>query len=182
VPPRPARIEARRRAGIALRLAAPCALAAAASTGLAVACSAEIDVAPVAPDAAGDEGSVSPDDCPTAVPVTGASCALPDGTTCDFGQCGTRLARCTRGVWQVGANAPPSPPCPADPPSADVGCPACWPAAVVCTYGSTSCAAPDASLNTAVASCPAGTWVIDIRPCRDGGGPDVQGDAGPDAD
>lgn len=131
----------------------------------------------------GDEGtSLSRAECPTAAPSNGSLCTLPEGTTCDFGLCGTRLARCTRGAWQVGSNLPPSPPCPTDPPTPEVTCPACWPAQISCTYGSTDCSAEDASLRTAIASCPAGRWVVDIRPCRDGGGADVQGDGEPDAD
>jgi hypothetical protein len=133
-------------------------------------------------DGGEESGSVQRADCPTGEPPNGSPCQLPEGTTCDFGQCGTRLASCTQGAWIFGGNGPPRPPCPVDPPNTDLPCPACWPAAVSCTYGSTSCSAADASVNTAIASCPHGTWVLDIRPCRDGGGPDVQGDAGADAD
>jgi hypothetical protein len=164
-------------AQIALVLALGCALMAAAG-----ACADDSTATPEVEDGGGEGGSVSRDDCPAAAPVNGSVCLLPEGTTCDFGLCGTRLARCSQGVWQLGANAAPRPPCPADPPSTDIPCPACWPVAVSCTYGSTDCRAEDASLNTAIASCPNGTWVIDIRPCRDGGGPDVQGDGEPDAD
>lgn len=131
----------------------------------------------------GDEGgSVQRAECPTAEPADHSLCLLPEGTTCNFGQCGTILARCTQGAWIMGGNAKPRPLCPADPPNPDLQCPACWPAGGICTYGSTDCSAADASVNTAVASCPQGTWVLDIRPCRDGGGPDVQGDAEADAD
>lgn len=135
-----------------------------------------------AADGGEESGSVQRPDCPTAEPPNGSLCQLPEGTTCDFGQCGTRLGRCKRGAWIFGGNGPPSPPCPVDPPNTDLPCPPCWPAAVSCTYGSTNCSAADASVNTAIASCPRGTWVLDIRACRDGGGPDVQGDGGPDAD
>jgi hypothetical protein len=133
-------------------------------------------------DSGQETSSVTLAECPPAEPTNGSVCLLPEGTTCDFGQCGTRLAQCTRGTWRLGANAAPNPPCPADPPSTDMKCPACWPAKVKCTYGSTDCSAADASVNTAIASCPNGTWLLDIRPCRDGGGPDVQGDGGADAD
>lgn len=146
------------------------------------ACADDLESTPPEADGGGETGSVSSDDCPGAIPTNGAVCLLPEGTTCDFGQCGTRLARCTRGAWQVGGNPDASPPCPTDPPSADGGCPACWPSNLACTYGSTNCSAEDASINTAIATCPSGTWVLDIRPCRDGGGPDVQGDGEPDAD
>jgi hypothetical protein len=133
-------------------------------------------------DGGEESGSVQRADCPTAEPTNGSLCLLPEGTTCDFGQCGTRLAQCFRGAWRLAGNAPPSPPCPADPPTENVKCPACWPKMVSCTYGSTNCSAPDASTNTAIASCPNGTWLLDIRPCRDGGGADVQRDGEPDAD
>jgi len=139
---------------------------------------------PPPPDGGDDGGQVATSDCPTIEPRNGAECLLPQGTTCDFGQCGTRLAECTRGAWRVGSNTPPRPPCPVLPPNPDTPCPACWPAEISCTYGSSDCSLADASPNTAIASCPkgaSGNWVFDIRPCRDGGGPDVQGDA-PDAD
>lgn len=149
------------------------------------ACADDSEVTAVATEGGEGGGPVSTVDCPMAEPPGGSECPLPEGTTCDFGRCGTRLARCTQGRWMVGANVPPSPPCPEAPPNPAVSCPACWPAAISCTYGSSDCSAADASVNTAIASCPNGTWVVDIRPCRDGGGreggPDVQGDGGPDA-
>ena len=168
-----------------LRTLAQLALALVLGVGLATAagaCGDDATVIPPEADSSDEASSVSRDDCPTTAPVNGSVCLLPEGTTCDFGLCGTRLARCTQGAWQTGSNARPSPPCPEDPPSADIACPACWPVSVSCTYGSTNCAAKDASLNTATASCPSGKWILDIRPCRDGGGPDVQGDGGPEAD
>lgn len=133
-------------------------------------------------DASDGDGAINRARCPSAAPSEGESCVLPEGTTCDFGQCGTRLATCGRGRWTFGTNPAPAPNCPSLPPEVDAACPACWPASATCTYGSTDCSQPDASLNTAVASCPNGAWVLDIRPCRDGGEPDVQGDAEPDAD
>lgn len=125
--------------------------------------------------------------CPARAPEPEAPCVLPEGTTCDFGECGTRLARCTRGAWRYGENPAPVATCPAVPPEADASCPPCWPASAICTYGSTDCAAPDASLNTARASCAHGVWSIDFRACGDGGA-DVQpkepedAAASPDAD
>lgn len=134
-------------------------------------------------DAGSSSGAVAPADCPGEVPVTGASCSLPEGTTCAFGACDTRYARCTSGVWQVAQNGPGRPVCPAQPPAVGEACPACWPPASSCLYGSVDCAAADASANRAVATCTAeGTWAIGFEPCRDGGGPDVQRDAEPDAD
>jgi hypothetical protein len=129
-----------------------------------------------------DSAALDRASCPKAAPTGGALCLLPEGTTCDFGGCGITIARCSQGAWRYASNTPPTPPCPEAPPNPDVACPACWPAAVTCPYGSTNCSAADASANTAVASCPHGTWVLDIRPCRDGGGSDVQGDGGLDAD
>ncbi len=134
------------------------------------------------PDGGEESGSVQRAECPPTAPPSGSPCLLPEGTTCDFGTCGTRLGRCTRGAWALAGNPPPKPLCPADPPTESVKCPACWPATASCTYGSTNCSAADASVNTAVASCPTGSWVLDIRPCRDGGGADVQRDGEPDAD
>jgi hypothetical protein len=51
-----------------------------------------------------------------------------------------------------------------------------------CRYGSADCSAEDASVNTGIAFCRDEKWVFDVRPCRDGGGPDVQGDAEAGAD
>jgi hypothetical protein len=133
------------------------------------------------PDSGEETGSVQRAECPAVEPPDRSLCLLPQGTTCNFGQCGTRLARCMQGAWILGGNAAPSPPCPDVPPNTEP-CPACWPATLSCTYGSSDCSAADASVNTAIASCPHGTWVLDIRPCRDGGGPDVQGDAEAGAD
>ena len=163
-------------------LAATISTAAVAAAAVAGACGDGSAAVTAGSDGGEETGSVQRAECPTAEPANGSLCLLPEGTTCDFGQCGTRLARCMQGAWKLGGNGAPSPPCPVDPPNTDLQCPACWPAAVSCTYGSSDCSAADASVNTAIASCPRGTWVLDIRPCRDGGGPDVQGDAGADAD
>lgn len=143
------------------------------------------DSSPLVPDQDGgavDEAGVDPAMCPEVAPVEGARCLLPEGTTCAFGACGVGIARCTRGVWRYGDNQLPRPECPATPPERDTACPACWPPETTCRYGSEDCTAPDASLNTAVAGCLDGGWTVEIRPCRDGGGPDVQGDGGLDAD
>ena len=163
------------------RLAAALVLAAG-SAAVAAACSEDLEQVPPPPDGGEDSGTVGLSECPKVEPSNRAACLLPEGTTCEFGQCGTRLARCTRGAWMVASNPPPRPPCPEAPPNTDVPCPACWPREISCTYGSSDCSQADASLNTAIASCPQGSWVLDIRPCRDGGGPDVQRDGGPDED
>lgn len=156
-------------------------LSAAAAVAIASACGTD-NADPSAPEEAGAEsGAVLDGGCPVTRPANGAICLLPEGTTCDFGLCGTRLARCSAGQWQVASNLPPRPPCPKDPPNIDTSCPACWSADVTCSYGSDDCSLPDASDNTTLATCPAGAWVVEFRPCRDAG-PDVQGDGGLGAD
>ena len=55
-------------------------------------------------------------------------------------------------------------------------------ASATCSYG--TCDGPDASSNTAVASCPGGTWTLVVRPCgaTSDSGADVQRDAGDEDD
>jgi hypothetical protein len=150
---------------------------------LAASCGSGATDDPSREDAGSSSGAVAPAACPTAVPVGGASCSLPEGTTCAFGACDTRYARCASGVWQIAQNGLGRPICPAQPPAVGEACPPCWPSSSSCLYGSVDCAAADASANRAVATCGLeGTWVIGFEPCQDGGGPDVQRDAGPDAD
>lgn len=127
-------------------------------------------------------GVVSPGECPLLVPANGAMCALPEGTTCDFGRCGTRVARCAHGTWQFGSNSAPAPPCPADVPIRGSFCPPCWPTEATCFYGNDACRAPDASPLLSRATCPQSTWLVAVEACRDGGGADVQRDGEPDAD
>ncbi|MBX3190597.1 MAG: hypothetical protein KF819_26590 [Labilithrix sp.] len=166
-----------------LRLGLVLVVFAAACAGFSGACSDDVTPTPSDDDAGGEAGSVDRGQCPLEAPAPGSTCLLPEGTTCDFGRCGTLLAQCSRGVWRFGGNTAPLPPCPEPAPNAGVACPRCWPAEISCTYGSIDCSAEDASTRTTIASCPEGTtWVVETRPCRDGGGPDVQGDAEPDAD
>ena len=128
--------------------------------------------------------------CPEAAPLDGGeSCVLPEGTTCSFGACGSAIATCTRGVWRYSGNPPPRPACPKDFPASLSACPPCWPTGVECTYGSTDCAAPDASPNTTVAACVSGgpgqpeRWALRTFVCgASDAGADVQGDAEPEAD
>ena len=134
-----------------------------------------------APDAAGVDGAGIVNGCPASPPTSGEACLVPEGTTCDFGQCGTRLTQCTSGRWVYSGNTPPKSTCPAIAPNAGVACPACWDPSLTCSYGSADCSKPDASDQSTVASCPDGGWVVDFSPCRDAG-PDVQGDGGADAD
>jgi hypothetical protein len=163
-------------------LAAVVGSVAAGSAALAGACGDSSTAVMAETDGGEESGSGENAECPTVEPADRSQCLLPEGTTCNFGQCGTKLAQCSRGAWISAGNATPNPPCPANPPTPDVACPACWQPGISCTYGSSDCSTADASVNTAIASCPQGTWVLDIRPCRDGGGPDVQGDAEAGAD
>ncbi len=126
--------------------------------------------------------------CPpaSAVPTQGAACDLPEGTTCDFGACSTKLASCTRGHWQYGANPPPNPPCPAQVPLPMSPCPQCWPNEGQCTYHEADCFSGDASnQQILVATCENEVWAESLRPCPVPGGDagaDVQRDADADAD
>lgn len=148
-------------------------------------CSTDDTSAPAAdagPDDALDAARAA---CPKEEPGSGAACDLPEGTTCDFGACGTRLTVCSGGAWRRAGNPPPTPPCPDAPPTSDAGCPPCWPVAKTCTYYSAACLDPDAAgpLNAAVASCPSGIWSVDIQSCPPPeAGADVQGDSGLDGD
>lgn len=153
------------------------------ASAIAAACGANSDATTTTQEGGAEEDAVVVGACPSpsSRPANGSPCLLPEGTTCEFGLCGTRLARCSRGLWVLAANPPPRPPCPDVAPNKATKCPDCWPPEVSCTYGSTDCSLADASDNTAIASCPAGGWVVDFRPCRDAGA-DVQGDGGPDAD
>jgi hypothetical protein len=133
--------------------------------------------------AEGDAAAVS---CPHVVPAPGDPCALPDGTTCDFGACGTRLAACVRGNWSYGGNPPPNPPCPELVPLAMSACPDCWPKGGTCTYHETDCFSGDAAAQQqiAVLSCDKdGGWFATYRPCPvPDAGADVQRDGDADAD
>lgn len=149
---------------------------------IAVACSDDLPTSPTS-DAA-TEDAVAPGDglCPTVTPAQGETCALPMGTTCSFG-CGAVIARCLAGSWVFSGNEATDPPCPKDFPVEGTACPACWAPDASCVYGSVDCTAPDASANTTVATCGTGLWVLTTTPCGIlDAGPDVQGDAEPDAD
>lgn len=136
---------------------------------------------------AGVEGEAGIDkvECPKAVPARDAPCALPEGTTCDFGACGTKLAVCTHGLWSFGGNPAPNPPCPGLLPGKGEACPACWPEAKPCPYHPPGCFSEDASdeQRIATASCVENVWAIAYSSCPlFEGGADVQRDAGPDGD
>jgi hypothetical protein len=147
------------------------------------ACGSEESAPPAAPDSGVDDSALATAICPNIAPTEAEKCTLPEGTTCDFGQCGTVLAQCTGGLWRFGSNRPPNPLCPEQAPETESACPSCWPGDKVCIYGSqgADCSSPDASVNTSVALCMNGRWSLDVRPCRDAG-PDVQGDAALDGD
>jgi hypothetical protein len=166
-----------------MAVALVCFFAAAAIAALSTACGTTRDDVAAPAEGGADDGAVVVGTCPgvTSAPAAGGECILPEGTTCDFGLCGSRLARCTRGVWAFAGNPAPRPVCPALAPNEGTKCPDCWKKDVVCSYGSTDCTLPDASDNRSVASCADGGWVVEFEPCRDAG-PDVQGDGGPDAD
>lgn len=147
----------------------------AASATIAGACSSDPSPPPPPKISETDTGTVAAGICPKTAPKPGEACVLPEGTTCAFGACGTPIAECRRGAWVYGENPPPQPACPApEPPPSESACPPCWPTTATCTYG--TCSGPDASMNTAVASCPNGTWTLQFTLCSDAGA-DVQGDA-----
>ena len=175
-------LDVRTRAFVAQIAAALLACAAAAAVVSACADDATTDAPPS--DGGLDDRAVATAICPARAPESGSRCVLPEGTTCDFGQCGKLLARCTTGFWRFGANADARPPCPAQPPEIASQCPECWPVETTCIYGSQDCSAEDASVNTSIASCVDRRWALEVRACRDAGdaGADVQGDAEADAD
>jgi hypothetical protein len=143
-----------------------------------------------APAEAGVEGESGIDkvDCPLQEdpPERNSPCDLPEGTTCNLGACGTKVAVCTHGQWLYGANPAPNPPCPTPtPPAPDTVCPECWPQGKVCTYYPSSCFSADASTEqrVSVASCVDSKWSFTYSACPiSDGGADVQGDAGADGD
>ena len=152
-----------------------------AAFGAFAACGDDVATPPVEPDSGVDDSALATAICPNIAPTEAEKCTLPEGTTCDFGQCGTVLAQCTGGLWRFGSNRPPNAACPEQAPETEAGCPSCWPGDKVCIYGSTDCTLPDASINTSVAACTNGEWTLEVRACRDAG-PDVQGDAALDGD
>lgn len=133
-----------------------------------------------------DDAGLAAGICPDTAPSAGDVCSLPEGTTCSFDSCGTEIAECRGGAWRYGGNTPPPPVCPSpEPPQSDSPCPPCWPAGFTCSYG--SCAPPEADAssprNTAVASCPGGTWQLVFTACPIlDAGPDVQDDSGSEHD
>ncbi|MBX3229583.1 MAG: hypothetical protein KIT84_04550 [Labilithrix sp.] len=132
------------------------------------------------PDSGTNPGVLDQGKCPDAAPLPGATCSVPEGTTCRFDECSLSIAQCTRGTWRFGAR-PPSVLCPTRFPTPGEACPACFSAEAECVYGSLDCSAPDASVNRSRARCPSGTWEVTTEPCADAGS-DVQGDAAPDSD
>lgn len=152
-----------------------------AAFGAFAACGDDVAAPPAEVDSGVDDSALATAICPNIAPTEGEKCTLPEGTTCDFGQCGTVLAQCTGGLWRFGSNRPPNPACPEQAPETESACPSCWPEDKTCIYGSTDCSAADASINTSVAACMNGKWTLEVRTCRDAG-PDVQGDAALDGD
>ncbi len=130
-------------------------------------------------DGGASDGGVARALCPDATPSAGEVCLLPEGTTCAFQGCGAGFAQCVGSRWRYGGN--PRPLCPEELPDPDVPCPVCFAPEIECPYGNVGCVV-DGGDRLAIASCPLGTWRIEVRPCDDGGGPDVQGDADADAE
>ncbi|MEZ4394931.1 MAG: hypothetical protein R3A48_27970 [Polyangiales bacterium] len=104
-----------------------------------------------------------PPTCPATAPTTGASCALPSSTPCNYGDCNgspTTFARCEAGVWIVAEAScnPPPPACPAEAPAPSSPCalPEGFPS---CSYG--SCGVSP----TLAASCVGGQWRVTEQPC-----------------
>ncbi len=68
---------------------------------------APVDAAPA--DTEGDAGTdgsaASDDDCPSAIPTAGTSCAATEGICGYVGSCGMSLATCVDGVWALSAGA-----------------------------------------------------------------------------
>lgn len=160
-----------------------------AGAAIALGCTSDPQADATRPDSGVPPAVLGDSVCPDVGPDAGESCVLPEGTTCAFGACGSRIAQCTRGAWRYSGNPPPRPPCPKDFPASQSACPPCWPSGLECTYGSSDCSAPDASANTTVASCVDGgdgqpqRWVLRSFPCAiTDAGADVQGDADADAD
>lgn len=153
---------------------------------IAVACTDDFVASPVQPDSGSTPATLGDSVCPDAAPEAGAGCVLPEGTTCSFGACSSKIAQCTLGAWRYSGNPPPKPLCPKDFPVSESACPPCWPSGFECTYG--TCEEPDASTNTTVAACIDGgtgqpeRWQLRSFACAKDAGADVQGDAEPDAD
>jgi hypothetical protein len=155
------------------------------AAGVAAACDVTAKDATLDGDGGIDGGTLDKATCPADEPSAELVCTVPQGTTCAFGTCGTRIARCERGRWAFALNPPPRPPCPMAPPAEGDPCPVCWPGGN-CTYFAESCVSGDAGdggavPKTAVAACRDSRWALAFFPCLDSGA-DVQGDGGPDAD
>lgn len=150
---------------------------------LLVACDVSLVTAPGDDTNATDGGTIDQaTTCPSVDPGDGGACSLPEGTTCSFESCGSRIAQCRMGFWVFGSNPPPKPQCPELAPAQGGSCSQCWPEGVVCPYVPTSCEPNDGSVpNNTVASCLDASWTLSFLPCRDAGA-DVQGDAKTDAD
>ena len=81
-------------------------VSASAAVALSSAWTDDFDVAPAIDGGDGDSSSTERAACPKAPPTNGATCTLPEGTTCNFGQCAP-VVQCTRGVWRHGASPSP---------------------------------------------------------------------------
>jgi len=130
--------------------------------------------------ASADGPSVAPAMCPDALPEQGASCTLPEGTTCAFGACAS-YAVCVGGVWSVPPRPKPQKLCPKLVPDEGTTCGDCFEDGGACTYGDPTCA--DAATNAATATCRRGKFTIALVTCVEAGADAASSDAAPsDAD
>jgi hypothetical protein len=107
----------------------------------------------------GSDGVVA---CPKTLPDAGVLCALPQGTTCSFGNaCDGLFATCSGGAWVVPAATPVPSGCPETMPEAGAACPDCFSADASCLYEN-GCAF-DASAT--LAACLRGAWTMSSVAC-----------------
>jgi hypothetical protein len=125
------------------------------------------------------EAGIDHVECPKDRPAAGTPCAVPEGTTCDVGACGTSIALCTHGRWTYGGNPEPDPPCPDLVPAPGEPCPECWKPGKSCPYPKSQTCTTEQRIATA--TCIEKAWSVTYTPCPDAGS-HVQGDADADAD
>jgi len=124
-----------------------------------------------APD---DAALAAPAVCPEALPEEGAWCALPEGTTCLYGPCGSFVV-CTRGAF-LRATSPRANLCPASPPREGSPCGPCFVDGGACVYGDPTCA--DAQVPAAISACFAGRFTTRSVECEAGAADAASADTG----
>jgi hypothetical protein len=122
---------------------------------------------------ADDAAPAAPAVCPEALPEEGARCALPEGTTCLYGPCGT-FATCTRGAF-ARATSPRANLCPAFPPREGSPCGPCFLDGGACVYGDPTCA--DAQVPATISTCVTGRFATRAVDCDAGAGDAASTDA-----